>query len=140
MQEENVENNPRQTEAHSTATTSGTAADNSREKAFNRSALLARIGGHEEMIPRFVGMFLESVEDCLPKLKQAILEEDMEAVKKVAHTLKGVSGNIGADRMHTVVLKIRERAANATMEDLRDLWDTLVDEFELFRTEAATGQ
>jgi HPt (histidine-containing phosphotransfer) domain-containing protein len=87
------------------------------------------------MVQRFVGMFLESIEACLPKLEQAISEEDLEAVRKVAHTLKGVSGNIGADRIHSVVLEMGARARAGDMGGLRTMLAELHGEYDLFRAE-----
>jgi HPt (histidine-containing phosphotransfer) domain-containing protein len=128
--------NLRQGAEKPTPTSSGTADDDSRGKVFNRSALIARIGGHGELVQRFVGMFLESIEACLPKLEQAISEEDMEAVRKVAHTLKGVSGNIGADRIHAVVLDMGARAREGDAGGLRTMLAELQGEYDLFRAEA----
>jgi HPt (histidine-containing phosphotransfer) domain-containing protein len=88
------------------------------------------------MIERFVGMFLESIDACLPKLEQAISEEDMEAVKKVAHTLKGVSGNIGADRINRVVLDMGARARAGDVEGLQTKLAELHGEYDLFRAAA----
>lgn len=102
-------------------------------KVFNRSALLARIGGNEEMIPRFIDMFLESVEDCLSKLERAVSADDLDTVKKVAHTLKGVSGNIGADRMHVVAMEMGKCASNGDRMGIRSVFAELRDEYALFK-------
>jgi len=103
-------------------------------KVFNRSALLARIGGNEEMIPRFIDMFLESVEDCLPRLERAVSANDFAVVKTVAHTLKGVSGNIGADRMHGVAIEMGKCASNGDGKGIRSALAELRDEYALFKT------
>lgn len=124
----------RQERGMTPAVTSGTTGDDSQGMVFNRSALLSRIGGNVEMIPRFVDMFLESVEDCLPKLEEAISTKNLEAVKTVIHTLKGVSGNIGAERMHGVVLEIGSHAASGDMENLLRTLTVLREEFELFKS------
>lgn len=88
------------------------------------------------MVQRFVGMFLESMETCLPKLEQAISAEDLETVKKVAHTLKGVSGNIGADRIHAIVLDMGARARAGDVGGLRTRLAELHGECDLFRAAA----
>lgn len=131
-----AEENLRRGAENSTPTSSGKADGDSRGKVFNRSALLARIGGHGEMVQRFVGMFLESIEACLPKLEEAVSTEDLEAVRKVAHTLKGVSGNIGADRIHAVVLDMGARARAGDVGGLRTMLAELHGECDLFRAAA----
>jgi HPt (histidine-containing phosphotransfer) domain-containing protein len=136
IRETSAGENPRRGAENSAPLSSGATDDDSRGKVFNRSALLARIGGHGEMIQRFVDMFLESVEACLPKLEQAISAQDLEAVRKVAHTLKGVSGNIGADRIHAVVLDMGARARAGDVEGLRTMLAELHGEYVLFRAAA----
>jgi HPt (histidine-containing phosphotransfer) domain-containing protein len=85
------------------------------------------------MIQRFVRMFLELIEASLPKLEQAITEKDMDAAQKAAHSLKGVSGNIGADRIHAVLLNMGTRAKAGDVDGLRTMLAELHGEYELFR-------
>jgi two-component system, sensor histidine kinase and response regulator len=138
-QEEKVENNPRKSTDQPASASSGTATDDSRREIFNRSALLARLGGHGEMIPRFIDMFLESFDGCLPELEWAVLAEDLDTVRKVAHTLKGVAGNIGAARIHAILLDMGALARGGDTQGLRNMLTELHGEYELFKAEVNTG-
>jgi HPt (histidine-containing phosphotransfer) domain-containing protein len=126
--------NSRLAEVYSDMTCSVKNDDDSPGEIFNRSSLLARIGGNAEMIPRFIDLFLESAEDCLSKLEQAVSADDLVTARKVAHTLKGVSGNIGADRMHGVALKMGERVSHGDREGIQSVLAELRDEYVLFKT------
>jgi PAS domain S-box-containing protein len=41
-------------------------------------------------------MFLENQIDCIPRLHQALADNDFPTLKALTHTLKGVAGNLGA--------------------------------------------
>jgi two-component system, sensor histidine kinase and response regulator len=66
------------------------------EPVFDREALLSRLGGSKELLPRFLGLFNESAVMNLDGLQQAIETDDWESARRHAHTIKGASANVGA--------------------------------------------
>jgi HPt (histidine-containing phosphotransfer) domain-containing protein len=59
---------------------------------------LRELGG-PEMISELSQMFFEDTSSSLAALKEAAESGDAPTVRRVAHTLKGSSGNMGAKRM-----------------------------------------
>ncbi len=76
----------------------------------NIEKTLARFMNKEEMFMRFVGKFLD--EDSFHKLSAAVREKDYEEAFKHAHTLKGVSANLGLTNVF--------ECAGAVTDELRE--------------------
>src|SRR5215210_1078759 len=55
--------------------------------------------GDQELLAELVGLFLEDMPPQLEALREAIEGGDASSVQRVAHTLKGSCGNMGAVRM-----------------------------------------
>jgi two-component system, sensor histidine kinase and response regulator len=105
---------------------------------FNRTALLLRLSNHHEMIPAFVAMFIKEVDQNLPALEAAIISGDSKAAADSAHSIKGVSGNIGADRMYAVVLDLEACVKDGETADAGAKIAVLRAEYELFKAETET--
>jgi len=82
------------------------------QPVYARDELVERLGGAEALIPRFIGLFRNGVQKNLEQLQQAIADNDSDAVRVQAHTIKGSCANIGALRMHETAA-VLETAAKA---------------------------
>ena len=69
---------------------------------FDFISALKRIGGNTKTYRRILGQVLEDEADVMERLAQSLDEEDRETAIRIAHTLKGVSGNIGATALQNV--------------------------------------
>ena len=61
---------------------------------------LARVGGKKKIYLDLLKRFVNSQGDVDIQIKNALDVDDIELVKRLAHTTKGVSGNIGAMDLH----------------------------------------
>lgn len=77
-----------------------------------------------------VGVFLNNVKELLSQLKEAVQTGDFETVKKVAHSLKGSSGSLGALKMMDLCKLIEKCAQNKEPDPLNEALKDLVNEFE----------
>jgi HPt (histidine-containing phosphotransfer) domain-containing protein len=66
--------------------------------------------GKPDVLHEILTVFLTDVPRRMASLKAAWQAGDAPAVQRAAHSLKGSSGNIGADPMHQVCRAIDERA------------------------------
>ena len=64
--------------------------------SWNQAEALERIGGDKDLLQDLCGIFLEESPKLLEKLRQAVRDEDCEAVLRTAHSLKGEAGYLGA--------------------------------------------
>ncbi|WP_438431962.1 PAS domain S-box protein [Gorillibacterium sp. sgz500922] len=67
-----------------------------RVDGLNAEAALNRLGGHEELYRRLLMSFADSQRELAAQLRKAGDAQDWSAVHRLAHNLKGLSGNVGA--------------------------------------------
>jgi CheY-like chemotaxis protein len=62
---------------------------------------LARVAGNRKLYRKLLRLFLEQQGPALAQITAALAQGDRELAERVAHTLKGVAGNIGAKAVQT---------------------------------------
>ncbi|MEE9614785.1 MAG: response regulator [Thermodesulfobacteriota bacterium] len=62
---------------------------------FDRSALLEKMGGDEELLKELAGVFIKESAGIMKRVKDAIESEDSDALEKAAHFIKGRLGALG---------------------------------------------
>ena len=81
---------------------------------------LARVAGNRKLYVKLLRQFVEQQAPALEQIAAAIAKGEAAVAERLAHTLKGVAGNIGAKAVQAaagVVEKlIREQAADAELE------------------------
>ena len=88
--------------------------------------------GEPDVLHEIMAVFLAEVPRRIERLKAAWRDGNAAEVQRAAHSLKGSSGNIGADAMFDVCRRIDERArggelGNATLIDALDAEYARVD-------------
>ncbi|MEI6213534.1 MAG: response regulator [Desulfuromonadales bacterium] len=111
--------------------------DSSGTPVFNREELLERLGGREDMLPRFLTKFANNSVTYLEALRQAIESADFEQVRIQAHTIKGASANIAAGRMRATAFALESLAREGKRDGMTELFERLEAEFQKFNTVAA---
>lgn len=106
-----------------------------KDRIFNKEALLYRLGNQENQVPKIIALFTNTVDRHFKALESAIKSEDIGSASMHAHTLKGSTGNIGADRMHIVTFKIEEYIKSEDMISLKAATESFKKEYELFKCE-----
>ncbi|MBT4513456.1 MAG: response regulator, partial [Chloroflexi bacterium] len=61
---------------------------------------LTRVGGNKKLFRKLLLSFRESNRDTPEKIKLALESSDMELAQRLAHTVKGVSGNFAANDLY----------------------------------------
>jgi polar amino acid transport system substrate-binding protein len=69
---------------------------------FDVDGALARMGGKVPAYIKILGKVLETEANAMERIQQSLNDGDSEAAIRGAHTLKGLSGNIGATVLHSV--------------------------------------
>jgi signal transduction histidine kinase/HPt (histidine-containing phosphotransfer) domain-containing protein len=69
-------------------------------------ALMHRYKGRTAFIEKLIATLLRTHGETPQKLRDAVRNRDTEAMKFLAHTLKGVSGNLEAGKLHALAKKI----------------------------------
>lgn len=74
-------------------------ADDREPCVFDRSLLLSRIGGDEELADQIIEGFLKDVPQRLESFRSSVEQNDLENARLQAHTIKGSSRNVGAESL-----------------------------------------
>ena len=72
------------------------SADTQGLKGFDLEEALARVGGNKDLYRKILGMFVQKYKNAGEELEQLISDGKKEEAHGLAHTVKGVAGNIGA--------------------------------------------
>ncbi|MBT6702691.1 MAG: transporter substrate-binding domain-containing protein [Gammaproteobacteria bacterium] len=67
---------------------------------------IQQVGGNENLYQKLIKDFLKNHENLTDSLKSSMLNEDSKKAARLVHTIKGVSGNIGAYKLMDVVSSI----------------------------------
>ena len=89
---------------------------------------LKRVGGNKKLYRKLLKKFHDEYRNAVPEIIKLIERDDREAAQRLAHTVKGVAGNIGAENV---------QIASGDMEAAIKKWqsDTFTDLSEIM-TEA----
>jgi len=96
---------------------------------------LKRFMGKEEMYQRFLGKFLK--DESYENLKKSLEGKDYEEAFKYAHTLKGISANLGLEPVRQAVSEMVELLrgkANQEVEEwqMEEKWKEVEKKYLLF--------
>jgi len=75
---------------------------------FDREAALARMGGDAELLKELAALFVEDYPRSLAKLHTALECEDTKAFQDLAHGMKGVVANFGAQAAVEAALSLEK--------------------------------
>jgi signal transduction histidine kinase/CheY-like chemotaxis protein/HPt (histidine-containing phosphotransfer) domain-containing protein len=105
-------------------------------KVFDIVDLVERLGGNEELVPRFVEMFTVVTAGYLKTLREAVERGDLEQTRFQAHTIKGAAANISAWRIREIADAMETMSRDGEREGAADLLRNLEQGFAQFAREA----
>jgi HPt (histidine-containing phosphotransfer) domain-containing protein len=83
---------------------------------FNLDELTARCLGRIDLVDRVLVQFQESLDQDLEQLDQAMANEDVAGIARVAHRVKGTSLTVAAHRLKDCAEELEESAAAKELE------------------------
>lgn len=109
------------------------------EVIFAQSELLERLGGHSEIIPRFVGLFCKGAVPQIEGVGAALAAGDVDGVRRCAHAIKGAAGNISALRVQQTAAIIERAAKDNDLAELPQLYARLQLDYGEFTAAVVAG-
>jgi HPt (histidine-containing phosphotransfer) domain-containing protein len=76
------------------------------DPVIDRVALHKRFQGREDFIKKLMAIAIDSYQETPEVLRQAVRSGDLERLQFIAHSLKGVSGNLEARVLHRLALQV----------------------------------
>ena len=115
----------------------GEPAKDNPAKTDERKQILDRMQelacGDEGFVQELLGLFLSESEKRLASLAEAIRSQDLELIKREAHTLKGSSANAGAEAMREKAYRLEKLSQEGSPEEMQKAFQDLADQFERTR-------
>ena len=98
---------------------------------------LRELGGEDqpELVFDLIRLFLTDAHDRLAEMRRALREGDLDAIARIAHTLKGSSGSLGAVQLAEVCREVEELARRSPDLELEAKARSCFETYE--RTEEA---
>ena len=90
--------------------------------------VLARFMGKEAMVLRFLKKF--SDDKNFEEGKKAVEEGDYEKLETAAHTLKGISGNLGLEKMYEECAGVVAAVRSKEYEEASSRYKKLEEEYD----------
>ena len=98
-------------------------------QTFDQAGFVERLGGDVELARVIAGVFLGDIPEQLRVLQSCLESNDVPAVARHAHAIKGAAANVGAEALRGVAAKIEARGREEDLETVRDLVGELQDQF-----------
>jgi PAS domain S-box-containing protein len=86
---------------------------------------LGRVSGNKQLYTKLLCKFNDGQENAVEQIKAALQSGDVETAARLAHTVKGVSGNLGGDNLYKAAADL-EKAIKEGKQNL-DLFMTQFD-------------
>lgn len=79
---------------------------------FDMKAGLRRVAGNTTLYKKLLGQYAASQQDAAAKIRKSLHSTDRLTAERMAHTLKGVSANIGAQNIETAAAAVEQAIRN----------------------------
>lgn len=89
-------------------------------------------------LAELIDLFLQRLDESLPKMRKALAERDLESLVTVSHTLKGTCGSVGALRMSGMCSRLNQAARQGQWEEAERRITEVEDEGRLVRAALET--
>jgi polar amino acid transport system substrate-binding protein len=82
---------------------------------------LSRVGGNENLYRSLLVKFYKEYPDSTRQIKDALAKEDMKLGTRLAHTVKGVAGNLGARGLQAAGADVEAAITKGTLGNIDEL-------------------
>ncbi|MDA3971149.1 MAG: response regulator, partial [Desulfobulbaceae bacterium] len=84
---------------------------------------LSRVGGNKDLYRGLLKDFYKEYGDAAGKIKESLGKEDKELGVRLAHTVKGVAGNLGAEPLQAAGADLEAAIKDNTLDNIEELLD-----------------
>jgi CheY-like chemotaxis protein len=91
---------------------------------------LQRLGGNEKLYRKILLKFREGHTGSVEQIYQALDAGDIETAHRIAHTMKGLAGNLGADALQSAAENVDREFKAADLESVKALLPAMETELQ----------
>jgi signal transduction histidine kinase/CheY-like chemotaxis protein len=96
------------------------------------STALKRVNNNEQLFLNILEKFCNSNKNITQEIAEKYENQEFELAHRMVHTLKGVSGNLGANNIHEIANKVEKHVIDRNDNQLRDQLNVLQKELDQF--------
>ena len=96
---------------------------------WDREGLLRRVRGNESLMLTLLQQFILDMPQQVEQLEQAVADEDLPQVSSLAHTIKGIAGNLSGQRLQHLAAAMEQSASQGESEDLQRQWTNFAEQY-----------
>jgi PAS domain S-box-containing protein len=100
---------------------------------FDRAELAAQFGDDPTFLVEIINLFVEETSGLIAEGETAVAGGDLEALAKIAHRLKGASGQMTAEQARRAAYAVEMAAKEGEEDGIGELWDVLTAALERVR-------
>ncbi len=78
---------------------------------------VSRLGGSQKFFNKLLIKFLNNQEHVIAKIRQALQSDDLNTAERLAHTLKGVAGELSAHEVYSIAAELETKIHIKNLED-----------------------
>ncbi len=86
--------------------------------------------GGDELINKIMCSYLESADNYIQKLEDAIMNEDTDSISRLAHTLKSSSANIGAETLSDIFKQFEVYGREGELANAKAMQENLLQHYQ----------
>ena len=102
---------------------------------INFAALLEMLGGERQIVASLLSKFAEALTSDLAASEQAMVDQDAEALRQVAHRIKGTSANLHALMLSAAARELKQACTEADASLMTIKQQEMSDQARLAREE-----
>jgi two-component system sensor histidine kinase/response regulator len=102
---------------------------------IDRTSILDRVGGDEELLRDITAIFLEEYPELISEIRAATETADAERLERAAHSLKGSVSNFGAAAATRAAFQLEMLGRKGQLEPAPRALNDLLSEFRLLLPE-----
>lgn len=93
-----------------------------------------QFNGDKEILNQFLNICIQELPERIAQLKQAIAENDSTSIKINAHTIKGISLNMGATALRQAAIDLENACIKKDMKMIHMFFEILEHEFSRLKS------
>jgi len=103
--------------------------------AIDNSVLDTLKGLMKDRFGFLIDTFISKTQSQLEELNNAIVNNNVEMIISITHSMKGSAGSVGAHSMHLLSKDYEDRSRNGDLTDVDSWVDNLRTEYERYKIE-----
>ncbi|MCP4130525.1 MAG: response regulator [bacterium] len=92
---------------------------------------IRRVAGNKQLYEKLLTKFRNNNADCIDEIRSSLEDNDIKTAERIAHTLKGVGGNIGTEALARAAAEVNSAIKKGALDDIETLLESCEKELAI---------